>query len=294
MANVTPTEQRRYIEFRNLIVDYADGDVAIFDRVNDLSSVYPFKPMTNVIALVSQGELKMMANNHEVLAKTDDVLFCPPKTALSDFECSADFECKILFLSDHIIQGLLHDKINVWNQAVYINELNIISMSEVCRQEFTYYYSLIMSKIRNHRGDPSYEIVQAIIRALLLELCNILESRQGKVDDVKLSQGKMIFNRFLKMVSSNDVKRQPISHYASQLAITPKYLTMLCLKYSDKTASDWIIQYTTEDIRFYLKNSNLSIKEISAKLGFANMSHFGSYVRKHLGMSPSDFRHFRD
>jgi AraC-like DNA-binding protein len=105
-----------------------------------------------------------------------------------------------------------------------------------------------------------------------------------------MSQGKMLFDRFLGMVSNNSVKRRPISHYASQLAITPKYLTMLCLKYSDKTASDWIIQYTTEDIRFYLKNSNLSIKEISAKLGFSNMSHFGSYVRKHMGSSPSEYR----
>ena len=66
---------------------------------------------------------------------------------------------------------------------------------------------------------------------------------------------------------------------------------MLCVKYSDKTASDWIIQYTTEEIRFYLKSSNLTIKEISAKLGFSNMSHFGSYVRKHLGVSPNEFRH---
>ena len=92
-------------------------------------------------------------------------------------------------------------------------------------------------------------------------------------------------------MNTSDVKRRPITYYAGKLAITPKYLTMLCLKFSNKTASDWIVQYTIEDIRFYLRNSNLSIKEISAKLGFANMSHFGSYVRKNLGASPSDFRH---
>jgi transcriptional regulator GlxA family with amidase domain len=50
------------------------------------------------------------------------------------------------------------------------------------------------------------------------------------------------------------------------------------------------VLYTVEDIRFYLKNTTLSIKEISAILGFANMSHFGSYVRKHLGVSPSVIR----
>ena len=53
-------------------------------------------------------------------------------------------------------------------------------------------------------------------------------------------------------------------------------------------------QYTVEEIRYYLKHTELSIKEISAHLGFSNMSHFGSYVRKHLGVSPSEFRYSRN
>ena len=145
--------------------------------------------------------------------------------------------------------------------------------------------------MQSKRRVPSYGTLQALLRALLLDLCAELEEVNGALDDQRPSQGKMLFNRFLSMISNNEVKRQPIATYAGLLAITPKYLTMLCLRYSNKTASDWVIQYTCEDIRFYLRNSNLSIKEISSKLGFANMSHFGSYVRKHMGMSPSEFRH---
>jgi AraC-like DNA-binding protein len=178
----------------------------------------------------------------------------------------------------------------VWNHAIYVNELNIISMSTACQQEFGYYYALIRSKIDNHRENPVNEIILTLVRALLLELCHLFEQLDGNMSEQKMSQGKVLFNKFLSLVSNSDVKRQPITYYASQLAITPKYLTMLCLKYSNKTASQWVIQYTIEDIRFYLLNSHLSIKEISAKLGFANMSHFGSYVRKHLGVSPSEFR----
>jgi AraC-like DNA-binding protein len=238
--------------------------------------------------------MAMKANKASVSVHVDDVFFCQSNTILSAIECSDDFECKVLCLSDHIIQGLLHDKISLWNQAVYVSGLNVIRMSEICRNEVGLYYALIRSKIENHKDALPYEIVQAIVRALLLELCAILANRHGKAEEGKMSQGKMLFNRFLHLITSSDVKRRPINEYASQLAITPKYLTMLCLKYSDKTASDWIIQYTCEDIRFYLKNSNYSIKEISAKLGFANMSHFGSYVRKNLGLSPSEFRHRRE
>jgi len=296
MTYINPSDsETMYTEFKDTMANYTDGEVTIFDHAKDFAAVYAMKAKSNLITVCTAGNLTMKINKTSVEVKANDVLFCPSQMTISDVVSSADFECKVLALSDHIIQRLLHDKMTIWNNAVYVNETNIITMSETCRAEIELYYALLRSKIKNQQNTPSPEIIQALVKALLLELCLILESMAGRnVESGKMSQGKMLFNRFLGMVSNNSVKRRPISHYASQLAITPKYLTMLCLKYSDKTASDWIIQYTTEDIRFYLKNSNLSIKEISAKLGFANMSHFGSYVRKHLGLSPSDFRHRRN
>ena len=291
MAYTTQKAQRGYIDFNNLIVDYSDGDVASYDRVKDIMRLYPLKPMSNLIALCCGGELKVRTCGRSFDVKKGDVLICPPNVKIDDCIYSDEFECKVICLSDHIIQGLLRDRIEIWHHSVYVNQLNVINMSSVCSEEFGFYYSLIRSKIVNHKEVAPKEILLALVRAFLLEMCFMLENTHQIDKDQKLSQGKVLFNRFLGILSNSDVKRQPITYYAGQLAITPKYLTMLCLKYSNKTASEWVVQYTIEEVRFYLKSSNLSIKEISAKLGFSNMSHFGSYVRKHLGVSPSDFRH---
>ena len=293
MAYITKKDQRGYIEFSNLIVDYAIEDVATYERVKDILRLYPLKPMNNLVALCYKGRMRIRASGRGFDVKEGDVMICPPNVKIDDVNYSDDFECRVLRLSDHIIQGLLHERIEVWHHAVYINQLSIINTSTVCSEEFGFYYSLIRSKIVNHNEAAPKEILLALLRAFLIELCFILENTHSLEKEQKLSQGKVLFNRFLSLLSNSDVKRQPIIYYAGQLAITPKYLTMLCLKYSDKTASEWVAQYTIEEIRFYLKSSNLSIKEISAKLGFSNMSHFGSYVRKHLGVSPSEFRHGR-
>lgn len=293
MAYATKKDQRGYIDFTNLIVDYSSDDVTTFERVKDITRLYPLKPMSNMIAICCGGLMRLRVGGRSFDVKEGDVLICPPNVKIDDNSYSDDFECRVLCLSDHIIQGLLRDRIEIWHHAVYINQLNIISTSSFTKEEFGFYYSLIRSKITNSNGLAPKEILLALLRAFLLELCLILENTHNLEKEQKLSQGKVLFNRFLSLLSNSDVKRQPILHYAGMLAITPKYLTMLCLKYSDKTASEWVVQYTTEEIRFYLKSSNLSIKEISAKLGFSNMSHFGSYVRKHLGVSPSEFRHGR-
>ena len=284
-------DQLGYIDFSNTVVDYKDGDVVMFDHVDVLSKAYPLKPKTTLLAFCSQGQITLTVNGKTLEFVPGDVFVCPPNVKVEKSVRGENLDCKAIGLSDHIIQALLRDKMETWNHMVYINQVYKITLGESCEKDVDLYYMLLQSKLQSKRRIPSYNMLQSLLRALLLDLCAELEEVNGTLDDQRPSQGKMLFNRFLSMISNNEVKRQPIADYADLLAITPKYLTMLCLKYSNKTASDWVIQYTCEDIRFYLRNSNLTIKEISAKLGFSNMSHFGSYVRKHMGMSPSEFRH---
>ena len=86
------------------------------------------------------------------------------------------------------------------------------------------------------------------------------------------------------------MKYRSVESYANELCISPKYLTSICKSYSGKTASDWIREQVLEDIRYYLKKTDLSIKQVSAKVGFSNASFFGKYVKEHLGMTPNEFR----
>jgi len=81
-----------------------------------------------------------------------------------------------------------------------------------------------------------------------------------------------------------------VDTYAQELCISPNYLTKVCKEVTGKTALTWIREYTEADIRYYLQNSDMSIKEICDDLGFPNLSFFGKYCRRAFGMSPSDFR----
>ena len=290
MAQQTTDNRNNREDFADDTVKYSDGEIAILDKVKDPHMLRPAKPLTNVIALVCSGSMSIDINGKQQEVSVGNILLLPPTMKTSNSHCTDDFECKALCLSDHVIQQLIRDKLDIWHDAVYMSQANVLRMSESCKEDFIFYYALIRSKTGTSSTAPaSNEIIKALIRVLLLELCSKLEHLSG-MEREKVSQGKLLFNKYLSLISNSEVKRQPVAFYASQLAITPKYLTMLCLKYSNKTASDWIIQYTIEDIRYYLKNTSLSIKEISAKLGFANMSHFGSYVRKHFGISPTELR----
>ena len=98
------------------------------------------------------------------------------------------------------------------------------------------------------------------------------------------------FQRFLDLLHSVEMKHRPVEWYATELCITPKYLSFLCKKNSGKTANEWITEHVLEDIRYYLKQTDYSIKQICDLLGFPNASFFGKYVKEHFGQTPIYFR----
>ena len=59
---------------------------------------------------------------------------------------------------------------------------------------------------------------------------------------------------------------------------------------SGSTASEVINRCITDDVRRLLHNPDKSVKEISNELGFPNLSFFGKYVKRMLGMSPKTYR----
>lgn len=71
---------------------------------------------------------------------------------------------------------------------------------------------------------------------------------------------------------------------------TPAYLSKMIKKYTGHTYSNIIEEYQMENAQKLLKETNLSITEISHKVGCFDSSHFTKKFKKLFGILPSDFR----
>ena len=94
----------------------------------------------------------------------------------------------------------------------------------------------------------------------------------------------------MSLLSRSTNTEREVRAYAEQLLITPKYLSAVCKEKSGRTAMDWITESTVNHIKYYLLQTDLSVKEIAFKLDFPDVSFFCKYVKKHLGKSPVDYR----
>lgn len=278
------------LDNKNPLVDYYDGDIAIIDNISDLTNVAPFYAKMNFIVLCTKGRIQFNINDMPLMLKAQQILLSAPYVILDNYLFSPDFEGKILCLSDDIIHAMLGEQVNSWNISMHNQRANIIQLPEEDQEQFVYYYELIKFKMQHQERRNSTIVMQAIIQALLFDVLSLMDQQDIRTAEAAPSHGKTLFNDFLRLLAAREVKHQPVDSYAAQLNITPKYLTMLCRKYSERPASDWINQYTKEDIRYHLLHTNLSVKEISDRLGFPNISFFGSYVRRHFGLSPTQLR----
>ncbi len=99
-----------------------------------------------------------------------------------------------------------------------------------------------------------------------------------------------IFEQFMSLVQEHCMKEREVQFYANRLHITAKYLNAVSKQNSGITASDWIQRYVKERIELLLQDESLSIAQIADEMEFSSRSYFTRYVKKVLGVTPSNYR----
>lgn len=275
------------------IIHYSDGDISLMTDINDLSELNGIKSDSYLFLASRKGRLQIDINGNSHTIKEGERLTVLPQNFTDNILVSVDADIVMLRLSVRIVSDLMREHIDKWNRMIYICKAYRMSTVKNLEEQMQFYYRLILSKTMNPDQKYHKEIIRTIIKAILLEMLSNMETDQCQSAEGE-NKTQFQFNRFLQILSSEEVKHRPIDFYADRLCISAKYLSVICSKVSGKSARQWIDEYTVEDIRYHLFNTDYSIKEIAYKLGFENLSFFGKYVKRHFGKSPSELRSIRN
>lgn len=81
-----------------------------------------------------------------------------------------------------------------------------------------------------------------------------------------------------------------VNDYASTQNLNPNYFNQVIKSKTGKSVSSWIAEKSLIQAKAMLKHSPKSIKEIAFLLGYAELSHFSNFFKKHMQTSPSAYR----
>ncbi len=280
-------------ENEDLQIGYSDNDIVIVDSIQRFTEVREAHVAMNAVVICTCGKVQAKMNGSAMELMKNQVAIIPENITVTDVMVTPDFDLKAMFLTNRILQSFLREKMNIWNDMMYVHRLHILEMEDDDLLFYTHFYDMLSLSIERGKDNPfRTEVIQALLRSAILGLCGgMMHKLSGMSQTVSVSHASNnYFQQFLDLLHSGELKRRTVEDYANQLCITPKYLTVICKKHSGKTANEWIRQQVLENVRYYLKQTDLPIKQIADKLGFPNASFFGKYVKEHFGMTPLQFR----
>ena len=216
---------------------------------------------------------------------------------LGPYEMSEDFQFKQATINSEIYERLMHDHMRVepnwWAKQEYVKAHPIFHVSESTREFIEVYFHLLSLNLADKQTEYRKQILMLIAKGATMEMLNYMDKlaviQGGDLDRSSVNQSDYTFREFTRMLQQFPHERE-VQWYAKQLGITPKYLSEICKERSGKSAGEWIADITVSELKHYLRNTTMPIREIARVMEFPNASFFCQYTKKHTGLTPNHYR----
>lgn len=272
---------------------FSEKNIILFDHVGSMPHNENFLTEAYVALLCLGGKAECRVHDRTFEVVENDVFLCQPNLFIENAMMSLDFKCRGMLMTQKMFENFLLLGGNLVDaQMVLIHEPVIhLDASEV--QLMVSDFDFLDQKMQSSKLVHHKEIVQFLLQAMVYEFFDCIAPKL-QLEMYNFTSAESLYSRFIRLVVAETPRHRDVKFYASQLCITSKYLCAICKQQSDLTASTIINRQAVEKIKQLLRTSPKSVKEIAVECGFENLSFFGKYVRRELGMSPRDFRRKAD
>lgn len=270
-------------------VEYEDQNVLIIDDLANLSDGDAARPDCIMVFLCRSGSISMKTKDKEYMIHENDVVISLPNILIESRTKSSDFTFKALCLSDKMIQRFMRER-NIPELTLYLRDNPVLHLNE---KDICILYKcmdLLSDLLQSEEKAYIKQIIASMIYMVFYGTLGKLSQTIKSGNSSQSERNAILFKQFMELLSSQKIKSRKTSFYASRLCVSQKHLSNACLKISGKTSFQWINESVAEDIKFQLKYSDVSIKELAFMLDFPNASFFCRFCKKHLGISPLRFR----
>ena len=250
-----------------------------------------------VIFFITEGRAQLEYDGHVVQLQKNDLFLYMVHSTATNFMASSDFNCRQIWFS----------RSELWNIDIY-NLISVADMSQLKLHPVVHlsdddiklcdtYFQLLCSRMKSSTSALTPDIVRSLLGTIMLELLSIMRRNSERaVEEVRQEDPnsslhkKRIIDNFIKLVEESDGRIRRVDEFASQLNITPKYLSTILKEVMNRRPSTYIQLYTLKAIEYRLRFTDMTMQEIANDLNFPNPSFFGKYCKEHLGMTPLEYR----
>ena len=251
-----------------------------------------------IFFICTEGRAQFEYDGAVIQVKKNDLFLYFVRSVACNFMASSDFNSRMIWFSRSELWN-----INIYKDTSISADLTQLKLHPVVHltdgevQLLDTYFQLLCNRMKTATSELAPKIIRSLFGTMLLELLSIMRhsaEHETKQDQQKKNNSSLhkrqIVDQFIKLVEMSDGRVRRVEEFASQLNITPKYLSLILKEVLNRRPSSFIMNYTMKAIEHRLRFTDMTMQEIANDLNFPNPSFFGKYCKEHLGMTPMEYR----
>lgn len=274
-------------------IDLIDQDFAIGtgikENILNLYKDYPCRLKAEIFVLCMGGNIDATINLSRFSIKKYDFITLSPGSIIQLHKAEGDLQIYYMIFSSKFINEITIAK-SIIDFLFFVKSAPVLSLPPKIALIYLEFFTLLI-KIDEINPAQNKEVLKCILLSILHRLKELYTSQNSEVLTITAStRNEEICKTFAHLVIQHYSNERSVTFYASKIGITPTHLSNTVKMVTDQTVMEIISEMVITDAKAQLKSTNLPINEIADSLNFANVSFFGKYFKRHVGMGPLQYR----
>ena len=243
-----------------------------------------------IVVICTGGIAQFDYDGQQIRLHKNDLYLYMAHSVVTNFMSSPDFNCRQIWFS----------RSELWNIDMY-GEVSLADLSYLKQHPTVHltdddvtlldeYFPLLCRRMRDQSPTLYSDIVRSLVSTMMLEMLCMMRRQESENAGTGSLYRQRLADKFMRLVEESDGRIRRVDDFASQLNITPKYLSTLLKETMSRRPREMIKLFTLKAIERRLRFTDMTMQEIANDLKFPNASFFGKYVKEHLGMTPLEYR----
>ena len=161
-----------------------------------------------------------------------------------------------------------------------------IDLSEAQEEKVTSIFETILAEYKGTMKSKDQMIAIKVLELLIL--CDRFFT------DAECENHECIYSEVIEsfngLIQKNFTRHRSVQFYADALHIHPNHLNFLVRKFTGLTAKETINNHILMEAKILLHSTSLTIKEVSYELGFDDPTHFSTFFKRNVKLSPAKYK----
>ncbi len=269
------------------------NDIVLMPTLHSLQKIIEAKRMSLClfIGVCTSGVVTLTVNDRKRAATADNVMIITDESVIDNLLFSDDFDGMGVFVSYKFLQDILCDVHNMSDLFLLTHNYPVFELTHDETHEMLQYFQSIGRRINMEVHPRRMQVVRLMLLTMIYDLSGAIDRTiHASQKDERQTRSEQIFVEFIQRVRAHYREHRQVQWYASEMNITPKYLSEVISATSRRSPNEWIDKFVTAEMRNLLRHTDMRMGEIAARMGFTSQSFFGKYFKENVGVSPSDYR----